>query len=139
MITTEDRLEILELYNGYPHLFDSGEAERWAALFTPDATFTVQPPGGGSPSRQVQGTAGLVDMVRKTHEGSYKKRGIRHEVSNIVIEAAEYGARGRAYTMIVRVGDGQPPQITMTGRYADELTRSADGWRFRSRTFFPDA
>lgn len=138
MLTIDDRLEIIDLYGRYNHRFDSGDADGWAALFTPDGTFTRRAGGGGSAPYEASGTAGLAASLRKRSEELYKKRGIRHVVSNIVIDPTESGARGTAYVLAMRVGDQQPPLVIATGRYADELTKDTQGWRFRSRTFLPD-
>lgn len=134
---TEDRLEILELYARYCHFFDAGEADRLAGLFTPDGNFKVLL-AGGALGREIRGAEELAANVRKGHEGPYKTRGIRHQVSNIIVEANDTGAEGTAYAAVIRVGDQQPAQIVTTGRLVDEFSKGANGWRFRSRTFIPD-
>lgn len=136
-LSTEDLLEIHDLYARYGHYFDAGEVDRWAALFTPDATFVVEA-AGTAPGRELRGTAELAALVRNGQQGAYAKRGIRHEVTNVVIEATEAGARGKAYWTVVRVGDNQPPQVTLTGRYVDELVKGAGGWRFYSKRVLRD-
>ncbi len=135
---TEDRLEILELYARYCHFFDAGDADRLAALFTPDGDFKVLVVGGAL-GRETRGTEELAANVRNGHEGPFKRRGIRHEMCNIIIEASDTGAKGTAYAMAVRVGDQQPPQIASTGRVVDEFSKGPNGWRIRSRTYIPDA
>ncbi len=136
-LSTQDRLEIHELYARYCHYFDAGEADRWAELYTPNATFVAEATGT-APARELRGTAELAALVRNGHQDAYAKRRIRHEITNIVVEGTETGARGNAYWMVVRVGDNQPPQVTITGRYVDELVRGADGWRFQSKRILRD-
>ncbi len=131
-------MEILVLYARYCHFFDAGEADRLAGLFTPDGSFKVLL-ASGALGRELRGTDELAANVRKGHEGPYKKRGIRHQVSNIIVEATDTGAKGTAYAMVVRVGDQQPPQIVTTGLLLDEFSKQGNGWRIRSRTFIPDA
>lgn len=136
-LSAEDRLEILDLFARRAQLFDAGEAEGWAGLFTPDARLSIRP-GPGIPAVETGGHADLVALARKHYDEMYTKRGIRHEVFNVVIESTETGARVMSYLMMLRVGDGQPAQLVATGRYVDELARGAEGWRFTSRTLFPD-
>ncbi len=137
-LSREDHLQILELYARYAHCFDNGESDQWAGLFTPDATFTVRR-GADAQPWELHGTAELAAMVRDRHENRFGKRGIRHAMTNIVAEATEYGATGTAYYIEMRVGDGQPAQVTSTGRYLDELTTGPGGWRFRSKTVVIDS
>lgn len=107
------------------------------SLFTPDATFVAEA-AGAAPGRELRGTAELAALVRNGHLDAYAKRGIRHEITSIAIEATETGATGKAYWMVVRVGDNQPPQLTLTGRYVDELVKWDGGWRFQSRRVLRD-
>lgn len=136
-LSREDHLQIVELYARYAHAYDNAEADRWADVFTPDATFTVRH-GADVQAYELHGTAELAALVRDRHS-KYGKRGIRHALINILADPTEYGASGTAYFMEMRVGDGQPPQVTHTGRYVDELVKGASGWQFRCKTVLVDA
>ena len=139
-LSADDRFEIHELYARYCHCFDSGEADRYAGLFTPDGTFVRQgTPDAGVQPMEVRGTANLAAFVRQRHnELKESKTGIRHWVSNVSLDATPGGATGTAYVAVFTLGVGEPPKMARLGRYRDELTKGVDGWRFRSRTFQPD-
>lgn len=132
----DDYLEIQGLYARYCQLVDGDQHEEWARLFTPDGVFLIQGTPGAQ-DRVMRGTAELV-AFQQGLAGNFRKRGLRQFASNIVIEPAEGGARAAAYLTAVRVGDQQPPQVTVTGIYADELVKYDDGWRFKSRSFRRD-
>lgn len=135
-LSADDYLEIQGLYSRFGHLADEGKAEQWAWLFTPDGVFVVRGTAGAQ-DRVMRGTAELV-AFQQGHVERFRRRGIRHSISNVAIEPAESGARGAAYLTALRVGDQQPPLVTATGRYADELVKTTEGWRFRFRTYTPD-
>ena len=62
--------------------------------------------------------------------------GIRHIVSNVIVEPAGDGARGSAYVVVLGgVDDGAATQILTLGGYDDRLARTESGWRFESRTY----
>jgi hypothetical protein len=47
---------------------------------------------------------------------------------------------GRQYLVAVDIGEnGQPSSIFLGGHYEDVYARTADGWRFRTRTFIASA
>ena len=122
-----DRLDILDLYARYSVLFDTGQAEAWADLFTPDGTFFIV----GGPS--LYGTAELEPFAERRYRDT---PGIRHIVSNVIVEPAGDGARGSAYVVVLGgVDDGAATQILTLGGYDDRLARTESGWRFESRTY----
>jgi 3-phenylpropionate/cinnamic acid dioxygenase small subunit len=121
----DDRVEILDLYARYCHAVDLGDAEGWAATFTEDATFD-------SPAGALAGREALAGFVRATVERRTFQT--RHLPSNIVLDATEEGAAGRAYFAIYRCsGPEAKPEILATGMYEDTLVRTPEGWRFKSR------
>jgi hypothetical protein len=65
----------------------------------------------------------------------------RHWTNNLVIEAADGGAKGTCYLMLLRLTPGeQPPAAVMTtALYTDRLVKTADGWRFTNRSVTADA
>ena len=62
--------------------------------------------------------------------------GMRHNATNIVINGDGDHATGSAFLIGYSVSDGY--KVICTGRYADELTRTAEGWRFSRRIFTID-
>lgn len=126
-MTPEERQEITDLYARYSHAFDEGQADELAALFTEDGVFARE---GGDP---VTGRDGLAALVRGAAE---RIPGMRHFVSNILVEATESGARGRAYALALVVGETDV-RLGTFGRYDDEFVRTPGGWRLRVRRFTP--
>jgi hypothetical protein len=120
-----DRLDILDLYARYSLLFDTGQADAWADLFTPDGRFYIV----GGPS--LYGTGELRSFAGRRHEDT---PGIRHLVSNVVVEPNGSGVQGSAYVVVLgTVDDGL--EILTLGGYEDHLVKLETGWRFRSRTY----
>lgn len=126
-LSTEDRLEIQELYARYNHALDFGDASGWAGCFTPDGVF-ASPNGSFTGSEQLQQFA----------NGFAERMTGRHWTNNLVIDPAGEGATGKCYLMLYRLAEGGPSILT-TGVYNDELVRTAAGWRFSKRTVVADA
>ncbi|MEV4357911.1 nuclear transport factor 2 family protein [Nonomuraea sp. NPDC004186] len=126
-LTCDQRQEIIDLYARYSHAFDEGRADELAALFTEDGVFERE---GAAP---VIGRDGLAALVRATAE---RAPGMRHLVSNILVEASEAGALGQAYALALVVGDTDLRLATF-GRYDDEFVPTPEGWRLRVRRFTP--
>lgn len=135
-LNADDYMEIQRLYSRFSYLADEDKAEEFARLFTPDGVFIVRGTAGAQ-DRVMPGTAELVGFVHG-HGDKYRKRGIRHWISNVLIEPSETGARGAAYLAVLRVGEQQPPIVWKTGNFADELVKTAEGWRFQSRIYTQD-
>lgn len=128
-LTVEDRLEIAELYARYNHAVDSGDAPGWVATFTDDGMFD------GGPAGTASGSAELAELAARITSGP---RTNRHWINNLVLSGGGDGATGQAYLALVAVSGESGPHIATTGMYADELARTASGWRFSKRTFTRD-
>lgn len=126
-LTTQDYIDIQQLYARYNHAIDSGDAEGWAATFTPDGVF----------NQRFAGREGLLGFMKQWKE---KMNGAnrRHWNSNLLITPAAEGANGKVMLMLLDVGT-KPPSIVMTGQYTDVLVKTAEGWRFKSRDVKNDA
>lgn len=123
-LSTEDRLALHELYARYAHAFDGGDAEAWSALFAPDASFIL--PDGSS----LTGTAALREfVVTRTAETP----GMKHLMTNVLVEEAAGGARGTAYFFALRLGGDGQVRMQNFGRYEDVFVPADGGWLFRSR------
>jgi hypothetical protein len=58
---------------------------------------------------------------------------------DVSIRAADDGAIGRAYLILLRGGwNESPPVIELTGRYEDRLVVFDGRWRFAERTLIAD-
>lgn len=126
-LSVEDQLAIQQLYARYNHAIDFGDAEGWAACFTPDGVFNS---GMGGPQ---QGTEAL-----KAFAGGFASRmKARHWNTNLVVEGSGESAKGKCYLMLMNLADGKATPL-VTAVYHDELKKTADGWKFASRAVQPD-
>ncbi len=129
-LTDADRLAILELAARYNHAIDSGDADAWAATFTPDGVFETA-------RDNVAGSAALAQFATAFHE---RLPGSRHWNDNHVIDAdADDGpdrATHRCYLQLLRTG--KDAGIITTGRYEDRLRRVDGQWRFVHRKVLSD-
>ena len=125
-LSTQDYIEIEQLYATYNHAIDSGDAEGWAATFTPDGTFN-----------KFAGHDQLVGFIQQWKE---KMNGgnRRHWNTNLRITPTTDGAAGAVMLMLLDAGV-KPAAILSTGTYNDTLVRTPEGWRFKTRMIKSDA
>ena len=125
-LTTQDYIDIEQLYAQYNHAIDSCDADGWAATFTPDGVF-----------QRFTGREALVGFVRQWCEkmnGAHR----RHWNTNLRIMPTSDGASGAVLLMLLDVS-AKPATIASTGTYNDTLVRTAEGWRFKTRMIKGDA
>ena len=122
-LSLEDRLAIQDLAARYNVAIDSGDAEAWAATFTPDGSFE----SGG---RTHQGTEALTAFAKGFAE---RMAGARHWNNNILVEGEGDQASLHCYLLLMRGG-----QVVTSGRYEDTLRRVDGRWLFASRRVVPD-
>lgn len=125
-LSTQDYVEIEQLYARYNHAIDSGDAAGWAATFVADGKF-----------QQLAGTEALKGFVRNWVEAR-NGANLRHWNSNLLITPSADGANGAVMLMLLNVG-AKPAAIAATGMYTDKLVRTDAGWRFASRMVKIDA
>jgi hypothetical protein len=125
-LTTQDYIDIEQLYAQYNHAIDGCDAEGWAATFTPDGTFM-----------RFTGKEALVGFVKQWCE-RMNGANRRHWNTNLRITPSSDGASGTVMLMLLDVS-ARPASIANTGTYSDALVRTPDGWRFKSRTIKGDA
>ncbi len=129
-LRAEDYIEIQQLVARYPYALDQNgdDGRSYAHLFTTDGTFR-QP--------RTEGRQNLATMASRAPHG---RKYTRHFLTNHVIEATADGATGRQYLVAVDIGEmGQPSSIYLGGHYEDVYARTAEGWRFKTRTFIASA
>ena len=126
-LTTDDQIEIQQLYARYNTAIDTGDSKAFGACFVADG---VMDSGMGMHS----GLEAIEAFARKTHENL---PGMRHNATNIVIEGEGDRATGSAFLIGYLVDGGY--KVITTGRYSDELSRTPEGWRFTKRVYRPDA
>jgi uncharacterized protein (TIGR02246 family) len=123
-----DRTQIRELTARYNRAFDDGDADAFAATFTGDGVMEID----GGPA--TTGSAALAEMVRRTPYG------IVHVTVDAVVEVdGDRAVQDVTLLVVGRPGPDEPAEkrrsrLARSGRYHDELVRTAEGWRFTRRT-----
>lgn len=129
----EDRAAIAALTARYNAAFDAMDVEGWTGTFAEDGEFALE-----HPRQTVPPTAGR-DRLRQMQEAiGY---GTVHLTSDHLIELDGDVATQRCTALLAGRSAGRETGsvVANTGRYRDELVRTAEGWRFRRRTWIPDA
>lgn len=125
-LSTQDYIDIEQLYAQYNHAIDGCDAQGWAATFTPDGVF-----------QRFTGRDALEGFVKQWC-GKMNGANRRHWNTNLRITPGKEGANGKVLLMLLDVGV-KPAAIVSTGTYNDTLVRTAEGWRFKSRMITSDA
>ena len=131
-LAPQDYVEIEQLYVRYNYGIDTHAdgGLLWATTFTVDGIFHTT---GRQP---VQGREALTALA-KARPNQPGSEGPQYFATNIRIEPSPEGARGSAYFFYVPIPKpDKPASITSTGTYEDELVKTAEGWRFKKRTFY---
>lgn len=126
-LSTDDLIEIQHLYAKYNTAIDTGDGEGFARCYTEPAYFD-------SGMSVVESLEGIADFAVQTHTNM---PGMRHNSTNIVLEGDGEKAQGSAFLIGYLVDGGYKPIVT--GRYRDELVKTAEGWRFTRRVFKMDS
>jgi hypothetical protein len=125
-LSTDETLEILQLYARYNTAIDSHDPKAFSACFVGEGRLDSST-GIFDGHDAIAGFAAAVNS---------NQPGMRHDPTNIVVEVDGQSATGSAFLICYDVQDGF--RVTATGRYADRLTRTVSGWRFTQRVFTPD-
>jgi hypothetical protein len=135
-LTALDHTAIQMLYGQSNIGFDSG-AERgyaFARTFTPDGVLVAQ---GGTP---ITGHEQLAALAAKNTSC------LQTWLTNLMIEPSPEGAIGWAYIWQVDLACGSRPAaadagaksaVKEAGLYRDVIVKTADGWRFKRRSYTP--
>ena len=128
-LSTEDKLDILDLCARYNHAFDSADPEAWAATFTEDGAFGSH-----------KGTEELRAFVPRRWEQARADgvRVCRHWNTSHVIEGDGDTARHSCYGLVLVIRGDDVPTISLTGVYHDTLKKVNGEWKFVDRKFIPD-
>ena len=131
-LTAADYVEIQQLVARYAYAVDThaDDGYAYADLFASDGVF-----GGASTTT---GRDALAKLARSTHAERAGPSYTRHYLTNIVIYPTPEGARGRQYLVAIDVSEGgKASSVVHGGRYEDAYVRTPDGWRFKSRQYYP--
>ena len=126
-LSTQDTLDILQLYSRYNTAIDTGDTKPFANCFVADGKFDAG-------IQVMDGHEAIADFAAGTHKAL---PGMRHNATNIVIDGAGERATGSAFLIGYDTTGGY--KVIVTGRYMDELTKTGQGWKFSKRIFSPDS
>ncbi len=130
----DDRQAILDLIASYSYAYDANDIERLGALFCQDAVFTFQ-------TTSFTGS-GQIQQAMAARRQWLAEQGIqpRHYQTNSTLTPMPEGrVRGRTMLLVTWQRSGEPePKVVHTGIYDDEFRKTADGWRFFTRSAFVD-
>lgn len=144
----EDYMLIEKLLMRYAAAYNTGDADTYVSLFTPDATFELLRNVGEPP---FLGPFTGRDEIRRQWfpDGASPEAGrrfgpMRHVTTNYEIDVTGTTATVRAFFMEV-VSNGEnippgsrPPTIHAMGRYEDELRKIDGEWLFSKRRVITD-
>ena len=119
-LTSDDLVEIQQLYAKYNWALDSGDSQGYAATFIPDGVFNNN-----------VGHDAIVKFADTFHAGIGSH--VKHWNTNLMITPSATGASGQVYLVLVDYAT-KPPTIFTSATYADELVKTSQGWRFKKRT-----
>ncbi len=128
-LTHDDTTEILQLYSRYSTAIDTGDGAGFGNCFVADGIFD-------NGMAVIEGQGDISKFADQTHSAM---PGMRHNATNVVVDGiGEDGnkATGSAFLIGYLVDGGY--KVIVTGRYEDELEKSAEGWRFTKRVFKMD-
>jgi hypothetical protein len=126
-LSTDDIVAINTLYARYNHAIDHGRHDEFAATFTAEGSLDA----AGS---QTVGQEALVGFSEGVQAGM---PGIRHLVTNILLDGGGDTASGAAY-LSVNIPGEEGRVVILTGVYEDQLSRVDGSWLFVSRKLNPD-
>ncbi len=122
MLDSADRLAIHELLALYGHVIDERQWERVGELFTADARYDMREFSLG----EVRGA----DAIRALWSGPGAAHPLAHHATNIVVSE---DAAGTVHVLSKGLGVGPNGRVGSVV-YRDTVVRTAQGWRFASRT-----
>ena len=125
-LTAADYIEIQQLVARYSFALDTGADSglMFADLFAPGSSFG-----------QTSGREAIAKLSQVPASGPFFVR----TLSNLaIIKPSPEGATGILYVQSINFGEGAkktPTELDHFGHYEDVFVKTADGWRFKSRTF----
>jgi hypothetical protein len=164
-LSTQDYIEIQQLYAAYTHAYDHGDADGhdYAGVFTPDGTLVIvrpaanpcEPVAGWQPANRDLIRGSITDKKKipvcvfsltgaeklaKLAIQFKERNGLteRHVNTNLLITPTPEGATGTLYLNQLTIKP-KPPTWSTSGIYDDTLVRTPMGWRFKKRIITQDS
>jgi hypothetical protein len=144
-LTALDYIEIQQLVARYAFAIDTcgGNGYDYARLYTPDGVYIDKYSDNGF-SRGGVRAAGYEALASVAGGGKQpgacantQRWDLNHVLVNHVITPTPQGASGRVY-LVELWGGTDPSHVLRAGGYEDEYVKTADGWRFKTRTHVRD-
>ncbi|MCA9513097.1 MAG: nuclear transport factor 2 family protein [Myxococcota bacterium] len=135
-MTEADRRACHDLALRYARAADRRDYDAFADIFTPDGEIAAHlgDPATTEPMYRMRG----IDTIRKAMVGLERYAHTLHVVANHVVDDDGTGETYCTAHHVYRDDDGTWMNYTMFIRYQDRYARTADGWRFASRTLAID-
>jgi SnoaL-like domain len=127
------RLALRRLVDEYSIAGDSFDNERYAALFTADASFPATVAGADEPFIAAHGT----EEIAKVPDANRVFEQTFHAVGNHIVDIEGDRATGVVYCVarhLLRRADGGLESLVLPIRYHDEYALTDSGWKFASRS-----
>ncbi|GAB92357.1 nuclear transport factor 2 family protein [Gordonia rhizosphera] len=128
-LSAADHLSVLNLCARYCHSVDAGDTDAWVDCFTDDGILEFVADGVAHRGH---------DELRAFVTRFSRRRGVTHHFTTDLEIRAETENRWRARSSLLLVAAGDPSTLVMSGRYHDDVVRTENGWRFRSRRLVAD-
>lgn len=133
-----DRVQIEEVMWRYTRALDTGDAEAYAAVYTPDGQFS----SGGNATKGREALKQMIAGARRPAgaQPAPARPPMYHSTANHQIRFIDKDhARIDAYHITLVAGSGQenPPRLAGVGRSIDELARVNGQWLITSRNVAP--
>lgn len=130
-----DERDIQRVYCNYCDIIDGKDFDRLTEVFTVDAVQDYRATLG--PDGVVKGTAPLIAAAH-LHLGKDSNCGqTHHNVVNFRITVSGDTAKAKVHYYAVHLGVRKYPDAiySMWGEYDDDLVRTREGWRVKSRLY----
>lgn len=148
-LTAQDYIDIQQLAANYGYAIDkcTNRGYDYADLYTPDGVFGIADEDGTPGTVKYEGRDRLAEATGGGKNGCVDPKTVpdryamSHMVANLVITPAPGGATGKSYLLTVGFGDPTnkeqaklPVRAYEWGHYEDFYVKTANGWRFKTRT-----
>ncbi|HEY8857197.1 MAG TPA: anthranilate 1,2-dioxygenase small subunit AndAd [Rugosibacter sp.] len=132
--------ELYSLQERYISVLDNGQLEAWPELFTADGHYEIVPKENADADLPIGiiycNSQGMMrDRILSTREANlYEPQIYRHMVSGLVITPIDQvTAKMSASYVVIRTSQEGDSIIYQAGRYEDQVIKTSDGWRYRSK------
>jgi len=137
--------ELHTLQSRYINALDNDRLEEWPAFFTEDYPYEIVPRENADQGLPV----GIIHcanqkmlrdrVVSQRHANIFDAHSYRHITSGLTVlaESADSIETESSYVVVQTRSNGES-FVYQAGRYLDNVVRTADGWRYRSKRVIYD-